>query len=266
MTTLQLPTVTLNVHAADANPVVAAAGVTSLAAAGVTSLAAAGVTSLAAAGVTSLAAASPQAHAFSVTIDVDEPACGPESIDTCASEMSFCDLAESVAPSDSASQVVSPRPICHSFSALHLALSPLDDAYSAWKQDCERTEAVAREHKKQEHLVQMLLQQHAEREASAAASNSEEAPDIGGNLGMQHLVQSVRNIERSVANLHLHFGTAFPPNRRQNDRRMSVLQQSALASDMQQAFHCNNNINAPNMNRQHATGGRGRGRRHAQTN
>jgi len=47
---------------------------------------------------------------------------------------------------------------------------------------------------------------------------------------------------------------------------MSVLQQSALAADMQHAFHCDNNINAPNMNQQHATGGRGRGRRHAQTN
>ena len=83
---------------------------------------------------------------------------------------------------------------------------------------------------------------------------------------MRHVVQSVRNIERSVANLHLHFGTAFPPNRSQADRRSAVLQQSALAADMQQPFHCNNNINAPNMNLQHATGGRGRGRRHAQVN
>ena len=154
----------------------------------------------------------PQADAFSVTIDVGEPACGTESLDTCASEMSFCDLAESVAPSDSASQVFSPRPTCSNFSALHLALSPLDDAYSTWKQDCERTEAVALQHKKQDHLVGILLQQYAEREANAAGSNSEQASDKGGNLGMQHLVQSVRNIERSVANLHLHFGTAFPTN------------------------------------------------------
>jgi len=242
MTTLQLPTVTPNVHAADANPVLDAdAGTT-------------------------------HADGFSVTIDVGEPACGPESIDTCASEMSLCDLAESVAPSDSVSRLVSPRNVCGNFDHLHATLLPTDDAYETWKQDCERIEAVARERHEHNNLVQMLLQQHAEREAAGSSaagsnseSNSEAASDKRGNLGMQHLVQSVRNIERSVANLHLHFGTAFAPNRSQNDRRSAVLQQSALAGDMQQAFHCNNNINAPNMNRQHATGGRGRGRRHAQS-
>jgi len=31
--------------------------------------------------------------------------------------------------------------------------------------------------------------------------------------------------------------------------------------DAPQSFQSNTNINAPNMNRQHATGGRGRGRR-----
>jgi len=213
------------------------------------------------------AAVSPQADSLSVTIDVGEPACGPESLDTCASEMSFCDLAESVALSDSVSRLVSPRNVvCGNFDHLHAMLLPTDDAYETWKQDCERIEAVARERHEHNNLVQMLLQQHAERETSAAGSNGEQASDNKGNLGMQHLVQSVRNIERSVANLHLHFGTAFPPNRRQNDSLSSVLQQSALTADMQQPFHCNNNINAPNMNQQHATGGRGRGRRHAQVN
>ena len=35
------------------------------------------------------------------------------------------------------------------------------------------------------------------------------------------------------------------------------------APDAPLSFQISTNINAPNMNRQHATGGRGRGRRHA---
>jgi len=194
-----------------------------------------------------------------VAIDVEEVPVGP-AIEDCASEMSFCDLAESVVPSDSASQVFSPRLACTGFSAMHMGLRR-DDAFSAWKVECESEEAAARERLTNEQLVHVLLQQHEESQKMLRSAPD----DKTGDLGMRHLVQSVRNIERSVANLHLHFGTAFPPNHGQGERRPNVLHPTALSADMQQAFHCNNNINAPNMNRQHATGGRGRGRRHANT-
>ena len=208
------------------------------------------------------------AHAMSATadivvaIDADEVSVGPDIIEVCASEMSFCDLAESVAPSDSASQVFSPRGTCTGFSALHQGLGQDDAAFSAWKLDCEREEGAQRERLKHEQLVQVLLQQHEE--SQHMLRNAAPGEKIG-DLGMRHLVQSVRNIERSVANLHLHFGTAFQPNRGQGERRPNVVATTALSADMQQAFHCNNNIHAPNMNRQHATGGRGRGRRHPST-
>jgi len=221
-----------------------------------------------------------RAEVLSVTIDVAEPVYGPdplegpvygpenpegpvygpEPLESCASEMSFCDLADSVAPSDSVSQVVSPRNSCYNLDRMHAMLTPVDDAYARWKQECLAEEAAAVERLEHESLVQMLLQQHA------AELGKDPAFDKGGREDMRKLMQSVGSIERSVANLHLHFGTAFSPNRSSHERRSAVLQQSALAGDTQQAFHCNNNINAPNMNRQHATGGRGRGRRHAQAN
>jgi hypothetical protein len=215
-------------------------------------------------------AADARAEVLSVTIDVAEPAIGPdpleglvygpEPLESCASEMSFCDLADSVAPSDSVSQVVSPKNSCHNFDRLHAMLTPVDDAYATWKQQCLAEEAAAVERLEHESLVQMLLQQHA------AEPGKDAGVDKGIRDDMRKLMQSVSSIERSVANLHLHFGTAFPPSRSSHERRPNVLQTSAFAADMQQAFPCNTNINAPNMNRQHATGGRGRGRRHAQAN
>jgi len=116
MTTLDLPTIPAHMQAATAN--IAAVG--------------------AVANAVNATNTNEVETSHSVTIDVCEPAVGPLAEDTCASEMSFCDLAESVALSDSASQVFLPRLMCSNFSALHAALGLDDDAYSTWKQDCER--------------------------------------------------------------------------------------------------------------------------------
>ena len=200
-----------------------------------------------------------------VGVDVGADADAARAADACMSEMSFCDLAGSVVPSDSASQVFSPRRTCRdleqlhltcrNFDELHATLCPADDAYQAWKRQCEREEAAAREQASHDLLVQRLLREHAARQAGG------DAADAKGDLGMRHLVQSVRNIERSVAHLHLHFGTDFA-DRGHGGRRPAALG-AGSAPDAPQMFQSNTNANAPNMNRQHATGGRGRGRRHA---
>jgi len=83
------------------------------------------------------------------------------------------------------------------------------------------------------------------------------------NMGFHQMMQCISHCEHSLANLHLHFGTGFAPDRGSGLRRQTVLHAAGSTPEMQQTFYCNNNINAPNMNRQHATGGRGRGRRHA---
>lgn len=178
---------------------------------------------------------------------------------SCVSEMSFCDLADSVAPSDSVSQLASPRNMIFTgFSAS--SAGPVDDAFTAWKMDCVRKENLSRMHSQQEKLLGRLQQD----QAPGPEENEEDfSNDVHCDMAMTQLVQSMRNIERSVANLHIHFGTAFPPSRGPRNRRTSAGLSAGNISDSPQSFHCNTNINAPNMNRQHATGGRGRGRRHA---
>jgi len=200
--------------------------------------------------------------AVDIVVDIGADADAARAADACMSEMSFCDLAESVVPSDSASQVFSPRRelqglhmTCRNFDELHATLCPADDAFAAWKRQCEREEAAAREQATYDLLVQRLLREHAARQAGG------DAADAKGDLGMRHLVQSVRNIERSVAHLHLHFETDFA-DRGHGGRRPAALG-AGSAPDAPQMFQSNTNANAPNMNRQHATGGRGRGRRHA---
>jgi len=182
---------------------------------------------------------------------------------SCVSEMSFCDLADSVAPSDSVSRLASPRNMTFTgFSAP--SAGPVDDAFTAWKIGCVQKENLSRMHSQQEKLLGRL--QHDQ--APGLEENEEDFShdvhnDVHCDMVMTQLVQSMRNIERSVANLHIHFGTAFPPSRGPRHRRTSVGLSAGSIPDSPQSFHCNTNINAPNMNRQHATGGRGRGRRHA---
>ena len=192
------------------------------------------------------------AEADSVTIDIDGPVDGALAAEACVSEMSFCDLAGSVAPSDSASQVFSPRGhglTMRNFDALHAAQGPVDDAFTAWKLVCEQEEAAARVQKKHDLLVKRLLREHAAKK---------EAPD---EVGIQQLAQSVRNVEHSLAHLHLHRGTNFVEGRGPPMRKPAA-QAIGTTPDAPQSFQSNTNANAPNMNRQHATGGRGRGRRH----
>jgi len=200
--------------------------------------------------------------ADSVTIDIHEPVHGAVADETCVSEMSFCDLAGSVAPSDSASQVFSPRgagpmATCRNFDALHAVLGSDDSAFMAWKQVCEREEAAARAQGQHDRLVQRLLQQHEEMEACAEADSGKKMD----KPGMRHLIQTVDRIERSLEHLHSHFGTNLPVGRGQGQRRSAEQPVGGGTPDAPQSFQSNTNINAPNMNRQHATGGRGRGRR-----
>jgi len=180
---------------------------------------------------------------------------------SCVSEMSFCDLADSVAPSDSVSQSASPRRLKMTFTgSASQCAGPVDDAYSAWKMDCERLENLARVHTQQQARFERWVHENG----SGAQENEEgSCNDSVSELSMNQLVQSMRNIERGVANLHLHFGTTFPPMPGRRNRRASNAMDAVGCVDTQQFYQCNTNIDAPNMNRQHATGGRGRGRRHA---
>jgi len=175
------------------------------------------------------AAPGPQAEEFAV----GAASCGLSDISSC--DLNF-DMASVVAPSDSAS-VTTP------------AYGPSDDAYTAWKLDCERKEAEARE------------QAHNASPDSVAMQKATEA--AMHNMGFHQMMQCISQCERSLANLHMHFGTGFAPDRSPGLRRQAHAQAAGGTPEMPQTFHCNNNINAPNMNRQHATGGRGRGRRHA---
>ena len=123
------------------------------------------------------AAAAEKEPERSVTVDMADAgadagadADAARAADACMSEMSFCDLAESVVPSDSASQVFSPRSelrelhlTCRNFDQLHATLCPADDAYQAWKGQCEREEAAARGQAEHDLLVQRLLREHAAR-------------------------------------------------------------------------------------------------------
>jgi len=187
-----------------------------------------------------------------------------------------CDVASSVAPSDSVSRLALPRdttqtfgslaafPLFHNFHTMppfsqfppyeasqgtpafqipqsfpglrSPAEGPVNDAFTTWKFECERREA-------------------ASAQANAEANMQQALPDAN----MQQVLQSMRSI---VANLHMHFGTGYPPDRNAGLRRQSQVPAAGSTPDAQQPYHCNNNINAPNMNHQHATGGRGRGRRH----
>ena len=72
----------------------------------------------------------------------------------------------------------------------------------------------------------------------------------------------MRSIERSLAQLHAHLGTGFVEGRGQALRRPAAVAIGGTP-DAPQSFQISTNANAPNMNLQHATGGRGRGRRHA---
>ena len=226
-------------------------------------------------------AAAEAAAADSVTIDIGAPVDaapagaegasvgddGAPAVETCTSEMSFCDLAESVAPSDSASQVFSPRKRGSNFAFLNATIFPADEAFSAWQQQCAHVEDADRVQAQQDQLVQRLLQEHAAAQEgsreSREAARLTDAADAADEESMRLLVQSVRNIERSLVSLHLHFGTDFPGGRGLA-RRACALPKNRAAPEAPQSFQSNTNVNAPNMNRQHSTGGRGRGRRHAQ--
>ena len=146
------------------------------------------------------AAAAPEADAPSVmvTVDVREAAATADAADAtdatdielaaeaCPSEMSFCDLAGSVVPSDSASQVFSPRrgaeelqvfsprQTCRNLEELHVTLGFPDHAFTAWKRECEREETAARVQLKRDQLVERLLreQQALENATSEGASGS----------------------------------------------------------------------------------------------
>ena len=213
-------------------------------------------------------AVAPEADSRSVTVDVREAADAADielAAEACPSEMSFCDLAGSVVPSDSASQVFSPRraeelrvfsprQTCQNLEELHATLGFSDHAFAAWKRECEREEAGARVQRKHDLLVARLLREHAAREEASAAS------EASGEVGLRQLAAGVRNIERSLAQLHAHLGTSFVEGRGQALRKPAA---AGATPDAPQSFQISTNANAPNMNQQNATGGRGRGRRHA---
>jgi hypothetical protein len=140
---------------------------------------------------------------------------------------------------------------------LHAVLGSDDSAFMAWKQVCEREEAAARVQAQHDQLVKRLLEQHSSTDACADAENEKNMD----KTGLRHLIATVNRIEKSLAHLHSHFDTNLLGGRGQGQRRNAEQPASGGTPDAPQNYQSNTNINAPNMNRQHATGGRGRGRR-----